>query len=742
MEKGPSVHRACMLTNSLTPRRSSRPAAGRFSMFFLKWNIYCSCLSGGLSTSSIQEAGMFRTVKLGTRLFAGFGLITGIVLIMGAGGVFTLHDIRRHADHLVENNLPQWTVADAIHHGVGEMGHFITAYALGLDPMVWERAKEAADRCMRHIHSGQEIARGQQMADFLESLRQMETIAFRSQQMLSQSRTTGDHILQSHRMVKKSAALFIENMDAYNTMQRTAMEKQIAAAFEGTAMTRAGLNLASREELEIRHQRIQAGLGILARGRAIYEALWEAESRRDQDALSPLLQDIQELHATMSELVRVTRQPQNLAQLRTAIEALDANVKAVQDLIQARNQVIRASGEQRTAYEELARLSTQLSAEARESAVHGGEQTRTLVRRAVSILLRGSLGGVLLALLLTFVSARAITRPIRETSGLLRDIAEGEGDLTRRLIVQTRDEIGEMAGWFNRFSENIRQLISQTGMKAKVLDTAARGLTGLSVSLDEESRTTHALSEKTERILGQTSRDMQTVAAAMTQASGNLDAVAAASEEMTASISEISQNAAKARAIAEEAARQGEAASRRMVSLGLAARSIDKVTEAIETISDQINLLALNATIEAARAGEAGRGFAVVAAEVKELATQTSKATEEISAQISAIQNSTAEAVEEIADVTNSMEEVNTYTASIAGAVREQGSATGEISRNVAEAAHGTMAVANAVAALNADISENSGSASAMQEATLTMKQQADTLRRSVERFLREVAAA
>ena len=220
----------------------------------------------------------------------------------------------------------------------------------------------------------------------------------------------------------------------------------------------------------------------------------------------------------------------------------------------------------------------------------------------------------------------------------------------------------------------------------------------------------------------------------------NVESAAVAADELARSIGEISRQLTYTKDIVAQATEEARATDGEIGSLASGAREIGDVVMLIRNIAGQTNLLALNATIEAARAGEAGKGFAVVAAEVKSLAVQTAKATEDIANHILAVQDSTAGTVEAIRQIASRMQEINQYTASVAAAVEEQNAATGEISQHVAGAAHGTgrvLAVLNEVAG---GASETRGSAQVLREASASVEQAVVNLRHEVEDFLGRVA--
>lgn len=288
--------------------------------------------------------------------------------------------------------------------------------------------------------------------------------------------------------------------------------------------------------------------------------------------------------------------------------------------------------------------------------------------------------------------------PIRRVVDGLKDMAQGEGDLTRRLKIKDMDEIGELAAWFNLFVEKLQELIKDIAQTSQTLSTSSDELTKVSGDMTDGSRGLSQNSSSVAAAAEEMTSNMHSVASAMEQASSNVSIVASSAEEMSITINEIATNSERARGISDKAVFQVDGATKRVRELGEAAREIDKVTETITDISDQTNLLALNATIEAARAGEHGKGFAVVANEIKELAKQTSEATLDIKNRITGIQQSTADTVESIDSISRVIKEIEHIVATIASSIEEQSATTKEIASNVAQASLGLEEVNQNVA--------------------------------------------
>ena len=288
-----------------------------------------------------------------------------------------------------------------------------------------------------------------------------------------------------------------------------------------------------------------------------------------------------------------------------------------------------------------------------------------------------------------FFTERAIAHRVRAVVSSLKDISEGDGNLTIRLPENSRDELGVLARYFNVFVSHISALMLDIRSNSVSLASASTEMSAISSQVSTGAEQTTSRSTAVSAAAEEMSTNTTTVAAGIEQATANLSSVATATEEMSATIGEIAANSEKARAISSAAETQAGRVADIMQQLGVAAREIGKVTETIMEISSQTNLLALNATIEAARAGASGKGFAVVANEIKELAKQTAAATDDIKERISGIQTSTNAAITDVDKITGVIREVEEIVATIATAIEEQASVTRDMARNIAEATEG-----------------------------------------------------
>ncbi|WP_208977906.1 methyl-accepting chemotaxis protein [Labrenzia sp. 011] len=361
---------------------------------------------------------------------------------------------------------------------------------------------------------------------------------------------------------------------------------------------------------------------------------------------------------------------------------------------------------------------------------------------------------VISMLLLTY-AIRLQMRPVTQLAEITGEIARDNLDIEVPYEGRT-DQIGILAKAVTTLrSRAIERLelaeqqqqseAAALGRQSTVQDLISTFRSNVSNVLNSVNETVHGLEGTAGRLSdlsGQSASSATETLSSADEATSSVQTVASAAEELSASIGEISRQVSQTTEVVGRATEGTRITNEKVEGLAASASKIGEVVTLIQAIAEQTNLLALNATIEAARAGEAGKGFAVVASEVKELATQTSQATEEISAQITAIQEATKESVSAIAEITTIMQEVNTYTGTIAAAVNEQGSATGEISQNAQKAAEGTTFVSSRMSDLSGTVNQTSDSSQEVLDASGLLASRTDELKQEVENFLRSVEAA
>ncbi len=362
---------------------------------------------------------------------------------------------------------------------------------------------------------------------------------------------------------------------------------------------------------------------------------------------------------------------------------------------------------------------------------------------------------MVLVLLLVWVGARLLTQPISDITDKMRALA---GDDTSIQLdgLDRKDEIGAMARAVDVFRANAierhaleasqRQAQAAQQARQASIDTLISRFRDAAAAMIGEASSASTDLEAVSSELSHSANESKTRAYSASEASArtsaDMQSVAAAAEQMASSIGEISRQVANTSEMIGHAAADARSTNDKIASLAAAANRIGDVVSLIEAITGQTNLLALNATIEAARAGDAGRGFAVVASEVKQLAAQTSQATNEIVSQVSAIQTETQHAVLAIRTISQTIENVDSFASSIAAAVEQQSATTNQIGSNIDSAASGTGAVAADIQQLNSAVLGTDASASRVLNASQSVRTVTNRLEKEIEGFLRSVAAA
>ncbi|HVJ35994.1 MAG TPA: methyl-accepting chemotaxis protein [Terriglobia bacterium] len=465
-----------------------------------------------------------------------------------------------------------------------------------------------------------------------------------------------------------------------------------------------------------------------------HEFMDKAAAAQPQDApmIQSMIAEVDKLKGSMSEVISLASANQNA-------QAVDLYHKEVRDPINAIIAKVAKFVEDKSAATDKVVAETDSMA------------TRTIYL-SIAVGVVGVVIGVIISLL---VSRTGIVAPIAAVNGSMQQLSNGELDI-EIAGTERRDEVGMMAKTLQVFRDKLaegermrtaQQVEQERQLKrAQTVETAVarfeQAISGVVATVSSSATELQSTAQSMTATAEETSRQSSAVAAASSQTTQNVQTVASATEELSASIHEIASQVTEAGRIINQAVAQASETDAKVKSLAEAAQKIGEVVGLINDIASQTNLLALNATIEAARAGEAGKGFAVVASEVKTLATQTARATDEIDAQIRAIQDASSTSAEAIREIADTIRRVNEVSTAIASAVEEQGAATQEISRNVQQAAQGTSEVSANIGNVTQAAAETGHAAGDVLNAAGELARNGDTLRSEVDSFLRDIRAA
>ena len=662
-------------------------------------------------------------LRIGARITLGFAVVLALLAGVVLFNFVSLRDIRGSLDQYVGIS-EDAMVVQRIDRNVVGLRRNVFVYMTTADPAALDRAHEILGLLKSDIASRAETDRSAErkaMFDEMTGLVDAFSATFDEAVTVKQTRDK----LQNEDMANLGAAASKTMSDLLSAALNS--DDFVGAAFAGQAIEK------------MLTARISA---------ALYVAGGDPKSiEMAQKYVSLFGMDVTTLQNKLTNMVYRAR----AVQIATSMKEYGTILVKMAEMAAKLDELNKTMNDQTSRFAEVSKavLDSQIGAmEEVKGRVMATISTALAIMRGVAAaaLAVGALSGWLIG--------RSIARPVREMTATMNELAQGNLE-TAIPALENKDEIGDMARTVVVFKD---ALVAQRAadeaartdaesklQRAQALNDLIRGFEGqvgelvntLSNAASELQNSAQSMSATAE----ETNQQSNAVAAAAEQTTANVQTVATATEELISSITEIGRQVAQSTSIAQKAVTQAAHTNSQVQGLASSAQAIGAVVQLINDIASQTNLLALNATIEAARAGEAGKGFAVVASEVKNLASQTAKATEEIGGRIAEIQAATENSVAAIQEISKVIEEISHISTTIAAAVEEQAAATNEIARNVQQASQGTTEVSGNILGVTEAASETGRAAGQVLGAATDLGQQSNVLSQAVSNFISRVRA-